>query len=377
MNYFLRFAKSILAVLILFLLYVAVCILHGTYTDFNPVDTEAISIHHNHQDSIIPLGPLRLVNWNIGYAGLGATSDFFYDDGQRFFSSGGKMVCPEAQSTQNNLEGISNFLQKNPADFVLLQEVDHASNRSHYINQHQHIAQIYKQFSQQFALNYVVERVPIPLLEPWNIIGKVKSGLSSYSKYKAYKAERHPFPGSYDWPNYIFHLDRCMLVQYFHTFDSSKKLIVINTHNSAYDKGQLKAAEMAYFKKFVLQQYQKGYYVVVGGDWNQSPPDLAFDAASKAVQIPTDSTYSPANIPIDFLPDNWQWAFDSSCPTNRALKNKLKYGKTAVSLVDYYLLSPNIKINSVKGHNLKFANSDHNPVSINIELVADSSHNHQ
>jgi endonuclease/exonuclease/phosphatase family metal-dependent hydrolase len=164
-----------------------------------------------------------------------------------------------------------------------------------------------------------------------------------------------------------------MLVQYFHTQNGSKKLILINTHNSAYDKGQLKAMEMQYFKEFIVKKYAEGHYIVVGGDWNQTPPGLACQQAAKNMGINNDSSYCPANIPADLLPNNWQWAYDVQTASNRSLSKLFKAGETPVSLVDYYLVSPNIKVHSVEGHSLKFRHSDHNPVSISLELMRDSS----
>ena len=50
------------------------------------------------------------------------------------------------------------------------------------------------------------------------------------------------------------------------------------------------------------------------------------------------------------------------------MANVLDYGKTAVSLVDYYLVSPNVSVVKVEGQNLKFENSDHNPVLMEVVL---------
>jgi len=68
------------------------------------------------------------------------------------------------------------------------------------------------------------------------------------------------------------------------------------------------------------------------------------------------------------MPKGWQWSFDDKVPTNRDMANILDYGKTAVSLVDYYLVSPNVKVIKVEGQNLKFENSDHNPVLMEVVL---------
>ena len=54
-----------------------------------------------------------------------------------------------------------------------------------------------------------------------------------------------------------------------------KELIVINIHNSAYDKSGIKKnKEKQHILNFAEREFEKGNYVVIGGDWNRSPPEL-------------------------------------------------------------------------------------------------------
>ena len=149
---------------------------------------------------------------------------------------------------------------------------------------------------------------------------------------------------------------------------SGKELVVVNTHNSAYDGGYLKPLEMTYLKGFLLAEYEKGNYVVVGGDWNQNPPGVSNDQVSIAAGVLPSTSYQPSQIDEKFMPGNWQWVFDPTVPTSRSLVDVLDYGRTSVALIDYYLISPNIEAIEVKGFNLKFQYSDHNPVMMNIRL---------
>jgi hypothetical protein len=65
----------------------------------------------------------------------------------------------------------------------------------------------------------------------------------------------------------------------------------------------------------------------------------------------------------------WKFAFDPEVPTNRKLKSKYNPDKTYTTVIDYYLVSPNIEIVEVKGLDLKFQNSDHQPVKLKIKLL--------
>ncbi|NJM15622.1 MAG: hypothetical protein HC896_09855 [Bacteroidales bacterium] len=66
-------------------------------------------------------------------------------------------------------------------------------------------------------------------------------------------------------------LDRCFLLQRF-GLSNGKQLVVINTHNSAYDDGTLRNLQMNYLKTILKNEQASGNYIIVGGDWNQCPP---------------------------------------------------------------------------------------------------------
>ena len=213
-----------------------------------------------------------------------------------------------------------------------------------------------------FAPNYVVKFVPIPLTSP---MGEVNSGIVSLGKYLPKTSVRLGYPGMFGWPNRLFNLRRCMLVNRYPTY-SGHDLVMINTHNSAFDKGELKKQELQYLRNFVLDEYAKGNYVVVGGDWNQSPPKFQLDKFSS--KLPTEH-FLLTNVDDNFMPETWKWVYDRQTPTNRYLIERYFPGKTPTCLLDFFLVSPNIEIISTKTLNLNFRNSDHNPITLRFKLV--------
>lgn len=361
-----RVFKGLFLLIGLFLLYVIIVVIHGTIDDYQPEEKVAIELDGTAPLSVVNKAKIRLLNWNVGYGGLGDSSNFFYDDGG-FFFAGDNMIRSEEDMVKRYTKGTEAFLKAQAAqsDFILLQEVDRNSKRSYYNDQYERYQKALPDFNGSFALNYNVARVPIPVCEPWQVMGKMKSGLATYSRFQAKEANRYQFPGSYGWPNRIFHLDRCMAVHRYPTsHPEGKELIVINTHNSAYDGGELKAQEMAYLKEFLLKEYEKGHYIIVGGDWNQCPPNFPFNSFRKNA----DPNLNPGNIATDFMPEGWMWGYDPRVPTNRALSTVYRGKESYVTLIDYYLVSPNIKINAVRGVDLAFEYSDHQPVLLEVEL---------
>lgn len=352
--------------LLLFLCYVIGSILYGTVTEYKPADTISLEIEQTNSNTVVNDSILTAVLWNVGYGGLGAESNFFLDNGG-FYRSNGDMVRASETMVNKNIDGALSFLSANDSvDFILLQEVDANSRRSYYINQYEKYQETLPGHSSTFALNFNVKRVPIPMLEPWNVIGKAYSGLGTFSKYTPKSVDRFQLPGEYGWPDRIFHLDRCAAVHRI-PHESGKEVIIVNIHNSAYDKGGLlKKQQMEFLKKFFLEEHAKGNYLIIGGDWNQCPPGFAFDKFSKSEGDAIG--YSQINVTEDYLPEGWKYVYDTNVATNRKLNFPYEKGKSFTTLIDFFLVSPNVEVLESKGVDQNFQYSDHQPVWMKIKL---------
>ncbi|RLD69205.1 MAG: hypothetical protein DRI98_10840 [Bacteroidetes bacterium] len=323
----------------------------ATVDDYRPAKVTSY-VNDNPSDQIADTMSLDLLVWNIGYAGLDASMDFFYD--------GGEMIRPSEEGVLQNMKGISSTLSNYvDYDFILLQEVDKNSKRSYHINEYEAIEDLFKDYHYSFGKNYNVAFVPIPLREP---MGKVESGLMTLAKYSPLSVERHSFPGNYSWPMKLFMLDRCFLVNRFN-LNNGKELLIVNTHNSAYDDGSLRAEQMSFFRVFLHSEYNKGNYVIVGGDWNQTP--YGFKPELPSHQFDTvNLTY----VDKDYPGPDWTWAYDSDLPTNRRVETPYDRSTSLTTVIDYYLLSPNIVIDEVETIDVDFQYSDHQPIRLRAQL---------
>jgi endonuclease/exonuclease/phosphatase family metal-dependent hydrolase len=361
-----KILKTIGALITIFLLYIIFSIAYGTISDYQPADVIPLEIEDK-GIATLDKDSLSFVLWNVGYGGLGAESSFFFDDG-RMLHSGDKMVNAPKASVEKNIKGAEDFIKNNDYDFYLLQEVDFSSKRSGFINQYEKYSDALPNYSSTFADNYKVKRVPLPVFEPFNVMGKIRSGLATYSRYTIHDPNRMQLPGKYDWPDRIFQLDRCLTINRVKIDSSNKELVIINTHNSAYDKGGfMKKQEMEFLKKILLEEYEKGNYIVVGGDWNQCPPDFKPNTFRPEI---TPDEYYQINVPTDFLPKGWQWAYDKNVPTNRKLVSPYRGAEeeTFVTLIDFFLISPNVELVRVKGIDTDFEYSDHQAVELKVKL---------
>lgn len=345
--------KIILKGIAFLVIFLIAFLVFATITDFKPVASEVI--YESESPDLIDVNTnLSLMIWNIGYCGLSDDMDFFYD--------GGKQVRASGENVKNNISQNVKFISKNDSlSFVLLQEVDLYSRRSYFTNQFDTLNNRLSKHKGFFAKNYDVKFVPTPPLNP---LGRVKSGIAGYSVYNPSTVTRYSFPGNFSWPTNLFMLDRCFLVMRFPT-TNNKELLVINTHNSAYDDGSLKIQQMEYLKKFLTDEYNKGNYIIVGGDWNQNPPQMAREDLKEN---------SPAkrfilnSVPDNYLPERWSWVYDPGTPTNRYLNMPYNEKESIKITIDFFLISPNIESIYVKAADLNFKHSDHQPVFCVVKL---------
>ena len=345
-----KILKAILVLILLIAVALALLIAYATLSDYKP-DLKTEVYQSEKPDILSDSLELNLFVWNIGYCGLSKDMDFFYD--------GGKMTRTTKENVLENIKQVKKFVLENDSiDFYLLQEVDKHSKRSYKSNQFDTLNFYLKNHLGQFGKNYDVWHVPLPFSNP---LGIVESGLATYTKYEPISSIRYSFEGNYVWPKGLFMLDRCFLVNRY-PVENGKELILINTHNSAYDDGSLKKRQMEYLKTFLLDEYKEGNYIIVGGDWNQSPGELDYNYNYVF------DTISHSRINKDYPAPGWTWMFDNDVPTNRRLMTPYNSETTLTTVIDFYLISPNIEMIEVKTINLEFENSDHQPVLAKVKL---------
>ena len=322
-------------------------------TEFSPPMKLSPVIHGNGR----PMDPAQreftFLTWNIGYAGLGKEMDFFYD--------GGKQVRPGKEQCKGYFDGIRNLLQsRDTADFIFLQETDVHSKRSWYRDEFSEISGILPGFFNVFAPNYDCRFVPVPLTDP---MGRVVSGLACFLRPEPGNAGIHYFTGTVPWPKRLVYLKRCYLLFRF-KLDSGKELVIINTHNSAYDStGALRRNELAALGLVMNAEYGKGNYVVAGGDWNNNPRGFSPSTVrSGDAVVPIEPEIDPSFVP------GWQFVFDSARPTNRNVDMPYAKGVTKTTIIDFFVVSPNVEVTHIETIPAGFAFSDHQPVEVRVRL---------
>lgn len=357
--------KIIYKVLLVVVIFLSLTLALLTLIEYRPDDVEVVEINNPVSQRLSLDESITLMTFNIGYAGLGKDEDFVLDGGQK--------ARPDSlEVVEGYMAGILDLLDMYAADFYLLQEVDLSARRSFNMNQVDRINNhLGEGFSSLFAYNFKAAFVPFPV-SLTDYIGPVESGLLTLSSFEVLEAERQQFPGSFSWPVRVVNLKRAMLVAYIPIDGTDKELVLVNLHMSAYDgDGSLRAQEMEHLKTFMEVEYEKGNYVIIGGDFNQTFPSVV------DVYPAEDGLYNAYPIESDWLPTGFTYAIDPTLPTCRLLHrpydpinpNDPLDPNTQYYIIDGFIVSNNILIETINTIDHGFEYSDHNPVMLTVRLL--------
>ncbi len=346
-----KLGKILLAVVLAVVAALALLVGYLSITEYRPA---AIEPAEATRPGSAPFdgGTLTLLSFNTGYAGLGQESDFFMDGGEQTYPASVDVV-------NKNLEGIAGLLRDAAADVVLLQEVDRDSRRSFRIDQTAAYADTLG-MPMAYAANYRCDFVPIPLPP----LGRVDSGLVTLTPYAWDSAERAALSCPFAWPVRVANLKRCLLVTRMPLADTDRQLVVVNLHLEAYDDGAGRRAQLAELGALLAAEYEKGNYVIAGGDFNTSFPD-----ALDSYPVIDPETWQPGTLDTALL-DGFSAAYDARTPTCRLLNFPYDPGNplTQYYVIDGFLVSPNVRVDAVETVDAGFLYSDHNPVLLTVTL---------
>lgn len=349
-----RVLRTILIMLATVILLFASFLAFITITDMKPDQMERLSVTNN-QMKALPMGEAIVVTtYNIGYAGLDKTQDFFADGGQR-------SRAESLEAVEANMEAVIETLDGTESDILILQEVDRDSSRSFGMNQVDILESYYPNFGHVYGVNYKVPWVPVPITNP---MGKVTSGVMTLTRYNVSRAARYQLPGEENWPVSLFELDRCFTEIRMQT-ENGGEAVLLNLHLSAFDKGGIiRLKQLEYLKDFLEEEYENGNYVIAGGDWNHNLPGT--DPMNFEADEPW--PFWLKDIPEDYSVKGYNWAADPGNPTVRTLEMAYEPDYNFKAVIDGFLISDNIRIISVEGIDLGFENTDHHPVRLSFSL---------
>ena len=298
-----------------------------------------------------------VVTYNLGFGAY--TPDF------SFFMDGGKSSVAESkESVIMTISGAADMVKEMEPDFLFFQEVDLDSTRSYHVNQYDMLAKTFDTYTSNFAVNYDSAFLFYPFHEPH---GKSKSSLATFSKYEMTWAVRRSLPISTSFSKF-FDLDRCYSITRIPVVDG-KELCLYNVHLSAYgNSDEIRAGQIGMLCEDMKADYEKGNYVICGGDFNH---DL------KNKELDPQNEYSWAYpFPREMLPDDFALCTDvfsdeeKEAMPDSARNADMEYveGVTFTVTLDGYIVSDNVEVTAYEHIYTGYLYSDHDPVRMTFKL---------
>ncbi|MFN3608261.1 MAG: endonuclease/exonuclease/phosphatase family protein [Hyphomonas sp.] len=292
--------------------------------------------------------PLKLMIWNIGYAGLGEESDFQTD--------GGEMLRPPSRrAVEKNLAGIQAVLREEAPDILLMQELAAPGFLNHTVDVLSGVKEALPGYGMVFSSDIRTRLLPGPL--------GLRHGLGTFAKVAG---ERTKLMRLTEEPEPIMgFIQRRYHVQVTELDVSGAPWVILNVHLSAFDEGAgTRMRQLREVLDYAQSHYQQGKAVVLGGDWNMRLAETDF-----AYQSDESALFWVHDFPQDELRPGWRIVIDPAVPTTRTNEQPYTAGVNYTTIIDGFIVSPNVTVDEVRGIDLGFAIADHQPVVATFRLT--------
>jgi endonuclease/exonuclease/phosphatase family metal-dependent hydrolase len=293
---------------------------------------------------------IRIASWNIGYAGMGAASDFVADGGQQLRPLEPKLV-------HENLRGIIQSVQTIGADVYLLQEAAGPSWFNYRVDVLGALVDALPGYIWCFGGDFATVLIP----PPWSTC----IGNAIFARFAPAEAYRLRLPLE---PTYVagtFRKLYRMHIMRFPIEGSNQGLTVINVHLAAFDEdAATRLEQLRRVLEHAADLYRRGDAVVIGGDFNLRLANSEFPNNTDKKHL-----FWIHDLPADALPEGWILAADPKVPTNRTAYKAYVAGENYVSVIDGFVCSPDVQVHGVRTIDLGFEHSDHHPVVLQMRLL--------
>ena len=326
----------------------------------------------SNNDELVQLNfEYSITTYNIGFGAYNHEFSFFMDsgemlDGTKVSGTGSKAKSKDVVLT-NTLGAIQTIQNLNP-DFMFFQEVDQNATRSHNVNQYVKLSESFKDYNSIYTSNFHSGFLFYPLLDPH---GKVEAGIVTMSNKKIDQVIRYKLEIDESFPTKFFDLDRCFSASYLPIEGTDKRLVLVNVHLSAYDKGGVyRTKQWKQLNDFFKEEIDKGNYIVCGGDFNH---DISNDSSFTGFPTNQKKPEWVYTLTDTDLIQNLGLSFvtATNAPTCRSTDMPYTKGENYTVVIDGFIVSDNIEVISADvsvGDSNLFMHSDHNPVTMRFKL---------
>jgi endonuclease/exonuclease/phosphatase family metal-dependent hydrolase len=288
---------------------------------------------------------LDVITWNLGYGGLGRASDFIVDGGSH-------ILPPSSAAVAANVSAIASVLARMNAEIYVLPETAKRGPLNYWNNMLGEVNRVMGYRERFFHPSIITPVLPFPL--------RIEHGLSFYSGRHISRAESVPLPQKRARAPWLFQHRYAAHLVYLPVAGGLPDWLIIGVHLPAFDdRGLVRKAQLASLLEIAKSAHKAGHPVILAGDWNfiLTPTSFPHNTETKFL-----SWLHP--FPAESLPEGWRIAVDQATPTVRTNERSYRDGENYTTIIDGFIVSPGIEIETVTTEGLSFVNSDHNPVRL-------------
>ncbi|WP_120501780.1 hypothetical protein [Roseovarius sp. EL26] len=329
-----------MTIFLLFLVYVCIAIVSNRTAK---LPNETVEIGNGLDRGEKVSAPISVATWNLGYAGLGAESDFLVDGGQSLFP-------PSRAVVGKNIEQISGVASTLDADVLFFQEVAYSGPLSLWKSLAPELKASLKKSVFWFRPDVATKLLPWPF--------RFRHGTVIATDLKVLSGQLIPIAHE---PKPMFGLINRrygMQVLNLSENESGERWVLINIHLSAFDDGgNLRKDQITDVFQYASTRFNDGAHVIIGGDWNMELIETRFPH-----QTSDEDRFWIHRFPDELLPVGWKVAVDPNLPTVRTVNQAYVPGENYLTIIDGFIVSPNVDVVDVETTNTAFQMSDHMPV---------------
>lgn len=285
---------------------------------------------------------ITVLNWNIGYAGLGKESDFIADGGEN-------LQPPSVEIVEKNLAGIQNILSQNKSDIFLIQEVSEPDLLNLGVDVLGGVKQALSDTDWFFSYGIRTQFMPKS--------STVKHGKATFARVKTSPVEIIRLPNEPTRLNGILQRQYHIQVREF-TDTGGHDWVIMNIHLSAFDEGgNIRVQQLERLIEITNQYYKAGKHVVVGGDWNMQLIETDYPNTTKMEDL-----FWLKKLPYEKILTGWKIITGPDIATVRTNYQPYIKGENYTTIIDGFMVSPNVKTLSVRTIDTEFEYTDHQAV---------------
>jgi len=283
---------------------------------------------------------ITVMNWNIGYAGLGKDSDFVMDGGEN-------LLPPSRENVEANVKGISNILRDADADFYLIQEISKPDMLNWGVDVLGGVRTALSGYSSWFTYDFSSRFVPTR----WAL----KHGLATFAPLALDTISTIRLPNEPERLGGL--IQRQYHIQLTEFSAAGNDWALMNIHLSAFDEGgNIRVQQFEKLLEIAQAYYADGKHVIIGGDWNMQLMPTNFPHTSLQKDL-----FWLKTMPTSSIKLGWQLVFDEKVATVRTNERPYKREQNYTTIIDGFLVSPNVQVRSVQTLDTNFEFTDHQP----------------